>query len=92
MYDEDLLILGSRTDEFLTEFKRIFNERKITPKMHHLVHYPRYIRMFGPLLNVWAMRFEGKQAYLKKVQKCLTIIVLRIIISILFADIKNDLI
>ena len=67
----ELLILGSHIDEFLTEFKRIFTERKITPKMHHLVHYPRYIRMFGPLLNVWAMRFEGKHAYFKKVQKML---------------------
>ena len=38
--------------------------------MHHLVHYPRYIRllyMFGPLLNFWAMRFEEKHAYFKKV-------------------------
>ena len=31
---------------------------KITPKMHHLVHYPRYIQLFGPLKHFYCMRFE----------------------------------
>ena len=39
--------------------------------MRHLFHYPRYIRMFGPLLNVWDMRFEGKHAHFKKDKKML---------------------
>ena len=53
------------------DFKRLCPHRNIILKMHHLVHYSRYVRMFGPLINVWAMRFEGKHAYLKKVQKML---------------------
>ena len=69
--EEDILILGARIDEFLTDFKRLFPHRNIVLKMHHLVNYSRYVRMFGPLINVWAMRFEGKHAYFKKVQEML---------------------
>ena len=35
--------------------------------MHHMVHYPFYIKQFGPLLPLWCMRFEGKHAYFKNV-------------------------
>lgn len=54
---------------FLAIFKICFPKRRITPKMHHMVHYPRYIRLFGPLNAVWCMRYEGKHAYFGQILK-----------------------
>ena len=42
---------------------------RITPKMHHLVHYPFYIKLLGPLKQFWCMRFEGKHAFFKTVAR-----------------------
>lgn len=63
----ELLQLSSNIDDFLTQFKTCFPTSQITPNMHHLVHYPRYIRLFGPLNAVWCMRYEGKRSYFKQV-------------------------
>ena len=45
-------------EEHLQMFKNVFNE-DITPKQHYLVHLPSQILKFGPLVRVWAMRFEA---------------------------------
>ena len=37
--------------------------------MHHLVHYPSYIRMFGPLNQYWCMSYEAKHSYFKQLQR-----------------------
>jgi len=39
----------------------------LIPKHHHLLHYPHAIRQVGPILNFWAMRFEGRHRFLKHV-------------------------
>ncbi len=62
----EIFKLGTLIAEFLSEFKSLFKKRS-TPKMHHMVHYPFYIKQFGPLLPFWCMRFEGKHAYFKNV-------------------------
>lgn len=67
-FNFDIIKLGSLVSDFLTSYKKQFNQR-IIPKMHHLVHYPSYIKRFGPLLPLWCMRFEGKHAYFKSVLK-----------------------
>ena len=36
-----------------------------------MVHYPRYIRKFGPLGALWCMRYEGKHAYFKSLIRIL---------------------
>ena len=51
---------------FLQNFLSAFPEDAMTPKMHFLVHYPRYIQLIGPLIGVWTMRFEGKHFPLKR--------------------------
>lgn len=51
--------------DFLTTFKDCF-KRKLTTKMHFLVHYPRQIRLFGPLGCFWCMKYEAKHSYFKK--------------------------
>lgn len=37
--------------------------------MHHLFHYPRFIRLLGPLTSFWCMRFEAKHNYFKSLQR-----------------------
>ncbi|KAJ8037460.1 hypothetical protein HOLleu_18274 [Holothuria leucospilota] len=46
-------------------FKELFPAMTLTPKHHHLAHYPRAIRLLGPLSQYSAMRFEGKHKTLK---------------------------
>jgi hypothetical protein len=65
----DLLSLSSYIAEFLKGYKRCYPAHRITYKMHNLVHYPRFITELGPLSNVWCMRYEGKHAYFKSLQK-----------------------
>lgn len=47
-------------------FKSLFPERRLIPKHHFMIHYPRCIRKIGPLLHVWCMRFEAKHNFLKR--------------------------
>ncbi len=68
-------------EEFLTGYKEHFFQSykknhknfmkkcRIIPKKHHLVHYPRCIRLLGPLKSFWCMRFEAKHSYFKSLQR-----------------------
>lgn len=42
---------------------------RIIPKMHHLVHYPRFIRLLGPLKSFSCMRFKAEHSYFKLLQR-----------------------
>lgn len=64
----DLVRLDLLIDDFLHSFKLCF-QRRITPKMHHLVHYSDYIKKMGPLLSVWCIRYEAKHAYFKQLMR-----------------------
>lgn len=37
----------------------------LKPKHHHMIHYSNMIKMSGPLINFWCMRFEAKHKPLK---------------------------
>jgi hypothetical protein len=67
--DFDLMLLESNVYDFLSTFKECYPTERITYKMHCLVHYVRYICQLGPLGQVWCMRYEGKHAYFKSLQK-----------------------
>jgi len=58
-------------DDHLLLFKDLFPLVNIIPKQHFMIHYPRMIRIFGPLCHMWCMRFEGKHLYAK--QLCSTV-------------------
>lgn len=49
-----------------TLFKSLFPEKRLLPKHHLMIHYPRCIRKIGPLIHVWCMRFEGKHNFFKR--------------------------
>ena len=40
-------------------FLELFPERHLKPKHHFLTHYPSAIRLLGPLIHLWVMRFEA---------------------------------
>lgn len=47
-------------EEFNELYIKLSRTRSLPPKFHHLVHYHRMMKLFGPLRHLWAMRFEGK--------------------------------
>ncbi|XP_036952445.1 uncharacterized protein LOC119018692 isoform X1 [Acanthopagrus latus] len=38
----------------------------LRPKHHFAEHYPYLLRCFGPLVELWTMRFESKHSFFKK--------------------------
>lgn len=38
----------------------------IIPKIHFVVHYPRQMLQFGPLVHAWTMRYEAKLRVIKR--------------------------
>ena len=38
-----------------------------TPKFHFLIHYPTMMSRYGPLREMWCMRYEAKHQYFKSV-------------------------
>ena len=49
-----------------TLFKKLYPQKKLLPKHHFLIHYPRCIQKIGPVLHGWCMRYEGKHNLFKK--------------------------
>lgn len=45
--------------DFLLAYKTV-SKKPLTPKFHFLIHYPRMMELFGPLTQLWTMRFEAK--------------------------------
>ncbi|KAJ8682314.1 hypothetical protein QAD02_018106 [Eretmocerus hayati] len=56
---------------YLEKRKSLFPSTKLRPKHHYLRHYAALIRLFGPLIKVWAMRFESKHRYFKRLVRIL---------------------
>jgi hypothetical protein len=67
IHREDVDDLQELVSDFLKSFIDVFGVHNLKPKFHYLLHYPRMIRLFGPLRNFWCMRFEGKHQYFKQV-------------------------
>lgn len=42
---------------------------KHTPKMHFLMHYPRLLMAYGPLIHVSCLQFEAKHQYFKNIAR-----------------------
>ncbi|XP_064470255.1 uncharacterized protein LOC135384990 [Ornithodoros turicata] len=64
---DSIAYLQVQIDSFLQKFIELFPDQKLIPKMHFLVHYPRFIRLFGPPRMYWSMRFESKHSYFKNI-------------------------
>ncbi len=66
---ESLVYLADLIAKFLTRFIEVFGACNVKPKMHYLVHYPRYIALYGGLKQVSTVRFESLHFYFKKVAR-----------------------
>ncbi|XP_065281874.1 uncharacterized protein [Dermacentor albipictus] len=62
---QSLSYLEIKVQEFLRSFVSRYPSVRLIPKMHYLIHYPRMISLFGPLKQLWCMRFEAKHQYFK---------------------------
>ncbi len=51
--------------EHHTLFKKLY-DRNMIPKHHFMTHYPRMMVLFGPLSQLWCMRYEAKHNPLKR--------------------------
>lgn len=54
---------------FCLDFQALFPHTPVPCKLHYLIHYPSYIYRYGPLVSLWAMRFESKHQYFKDVAR-----------------------
>lgn len=60
-------ILESKVAEHRELLQSTFPSFRLRPKHHYLERYPELIKLYGPLCEVWTMRFEGKHKFFKKV-------------------------
>ena len=44
----------------------LFPDVSLRPKHHYLLHYPALTLKFGPLVNLWTLRFESKHQFFKR--------------------------
>lgn len=65
--EESVCFLDCKIAEHRDIFQEVFPNEKLRPKHHYIEHYPQLIKTFGPLCDVWTMRFEGKHKFFKKV-------------------------
>lgn len=56
-------------EEYLDMRVKLFPNIKLRPKHHYLLHYSKLITQFGPLKNLWTLRFESKHKYFKNIVK-----------------------
>lgn len=62
---EQLKCLVSELNELYTKLTK----SSLTPKFHFLTHYPNMFQKYGPLTQVWTMRFEAKHRISKFVAR-----------------------
>nr|XP_037272441.1 uncharacterized protein LOC119164364 [Rhipicephalus microplus] len=50
---------------FCVDFRILFPNTPAPCKLHYIIHYPKYMVMYGPLVHLWSMRYEAKHQYFK---------------------------
>ncbi|KAH9372057.1 hypothetical protein HPB48_019000 [Haemaphysalis longicornis] len=59
--------LQLKVQQFLELYTQQYSSATVAPKLHYLLHYPKYILKFGPPRCFWGMRFEAKHSFFKNV-------------------------
>lgn len=65
--DDTIDFLGAKISEHRGLLLKVFPHFVLRPKHHYIEHYPQLIRTYGPLRDVWTMRFEGKHKFFKQI-------------------------
>ena len=63
---DTIAYLGVLIEEHHYKFRQLYPHKSIIPKMHYMVHYPRQIVKYGPLIYSWTMRHEAKLSVVKR--------------------------
>lgn len=67
--DESISYLEIKIVDHRQRYVELFPDVRLLPKQHFLEHYPHLIRCFGPLVQLWTMRFESKHSFFKQIVK-----------------------
>lgn len=65
--EASLNYLESKIADHRSLLLETFPDLRLRPKHHYLEHYPHLVRCFGPLVELWTMRFEAKHSFFKRV-------------------------
>lgn len=65
--EDSLDFLDAKISEHRGLLLTVFPHFTLRPKHHFVEHYPQLMRMYGPLRDMWTMRFEGKHKFFKQV-------------------------
>jgi len=68
---EDLDYFEQKIEGLRLLIQQHFAGISITPKFHFLMHYPTMMARYGPLRDLWCMRYEAKHQYFKSVANTL---------------------
>ena len=63
---EETIFLKQMIKDHHEHFLALYQDRRLKPKHHFMIHYPRQMRLLGPVVNFWAMRFEAKHRFFKR--------------------------
>ena len=67
--DESISYLECKISEHCQRYQDLFPNNRLLPKHHYLEHYPVLIRLFGPLVHKWTLRFEAKHSSFKQIAR-----------------------
>jgi len=62
-------ILNNLIIEYIYLRQKLFPKEQMKPKHHYLLHYAYLIKIFGPIRQLWTLRFESKHQYFKQAVK-----------------------
>jgi hypothetical protein len=63
---DNLAELRTNISKMFQYYKALDASGKVTPKMHHISHYPDLIENFGPLVHFSSLPFERKHQFFKQ--------------------------
>ena len=63
---EHILSMSDVIEDFHESYRACFPDETVKPKFHYTLHYPRLTLLFGPLIHLQTLRFEGKHNYFKE--------------------------
>ena len=67
MTEADILFFDSKIRDHKQLLTDAFPDFRFKPKHHFVDHYPHLMQCYGPLVQCYTLRFEGKHSFFKKV-------------------------
>ncbi len=65
--DDTIAYLECKITEHRQKYTELFPGVVLRPKHHFVEHYAELIKLYGPLVGQWTMRYEAKHSFFKQV-------------------------